>query len=639
METSKYQQLFISESEDYIQTISSNILILEKNPSDSDAIKNIFRGLHTLKGMAASMGYSDIAQLSHMMEDIIDMIRSGQLELYRELIDVLLKGNDYINSLVHNEDIDKDIIGSFKSVLTSIKKGKSAVEKKSSPENTVELKKGQSALDVYFEDDVMLKSARAYLVIKSLQDRGVFIRTVPEYEEIMEDDFGDKFTVVLKGESIDRDIIKSLEAIPEISRVSEFENESQDTPKPVLPETRQFAPETAEIKNDIKVSLDRLDTLQNYASELVIARGRLQQLAYSIHNPELINALSNTSKIITNIQDEVMKIRMVPVWQVFDRYPRYIRDLARELGKEVDFRIKGRDIELDRSLLNALADPLLHLLKNSIDHGIEKPEVRKKNGKPQQGRLLLEARRLKNAIIITVSDDGRGLNQETILAKAIDKGIVNEEQAEKLTPQEIFNFITYSGFSTKDETTDISGRGVGVDAVKNVLKRIGGSFEIDSREDKGTVFSMKVPLTLAIIKSLIVRVEDERYIVPLTHVTETIDIVAGRIQSIMGREVFVLRETVIPIIRLSETFNIEIDEDKDKNENEDKKISLVIVHMDDSEFAMLIEEFVEQTEIVVKPLKGLLSGIKGLAGVTILNDGIPAFIIDVPSIFELAKAR
>lgn len=637
METSKYQQLFISESEDYIQTISSNILILEKNPSDSDAIKNIFRGLHTLKGMAASMGYSDIAQLSHMMEDIIDMIRNGQLELYRELIDVLLKGNDYINSLVHNEDIDKDIIGSFKSVLKSIKKGKSAVEEKIRPVNTVELKKGESALDVYFEDNVMLKSARAYLVIKSLNDRGVFIRTVPDYEDIMEDDFGDKFTVIVRGESIDKDIIKSLEAIPEISKVSEIDDRSRDTQKTVLPETGRLAPETAEIKNDIKVSLDRLDALQNYASELVIARGRLQQLAYSIHNPELINALSNTSKIITNIQDEVMKIRMVPVWQVFDRYPRYIRDLARELGKEVDFRIKGRDIELDRSLLNSLADPLLHLLKNSIDHGIEKPEVRKGKGKPEQGKLLLEARRLKNAIVITVSDDGRGLKQEAILAKAIDKGLINEEQAEKLTPQEIFNFITYSGFSTKDETTDISGRGVGVDAVKNVLKKIGGSFEIDSREDKGTVFSMKVPLTLAIIKSLIVSVEDERYIVPLTHVTETIDIVGGRIQSIMGREVFVLRETVIPIIRLAEIFNIEIKKDKDKDK--DKKISLVIVHMDDSEFAMLIEEFVEQTEIVVKPLKGLLSGIKGLAGVTILNDGIPAFIIDVPSIFELAKAR
>ncbi|MDY6787278.1 MAG: chemotaxis protein CheA, partial [candidate division WOR-3 bacterium] len=532
METSKYQQLFISESEDYIQTISSNILILEKNPSDSDAIKNIFRGLHTLKGMAASMGYSDIAQLSHMMEDIIDMIRNGQLELYRELIDVLLKGNDYINSLVHNEDIDKDIIGSFKSVLKSIKKGKSAVEEKIRPVNTVELKKGESALDVYFEDNVMLKSARAYLVIKSLNDRGVFIRTVPDYEDIMEDDFGDKFTVIVRGESIDKDIIKSLEAIPEISKVSEIDDRSRDTQKTVLPETGRLAPETAEIKNDIKVSLDRLDALQNYASELVIARGRLQQLAYSIHNPELINALSNTSKIITNIQDEVMKIRMVPVWQVFDRYPRYIRDLARELGKEVDFRIKGRDIELDRSLLNSLADPLLHLLKNSIDHGIEKPEVRKGKGKPEQGKLLLEARRLKNAIVITVSDDGRGLKQEAILAKAIDKGLINEEQAEKLTPQEIFNFITYSGFSTKDETTDISGRGVGVDAVKNVLKKIGGSFEIDSREDKGTVFSMKVPLTLAIIKSLIVSVEDERYIVPLTHVTETIDIVGGRIQSI-----------------------------------------------------------------------------------------------------------
>ena len=627
MNTSKYEKLFISEAIDYIEQISDSILELERDPNNIESVNSIFRGLHTIKGMAASMGYGDITQIAHQLEDIIDLVKNGKIKLYRELIDILLKGNDYMEMLVHKKTIDPDILRSFRSVLKSIEVG----SEKNTESKTSELVKTVTGnvLDIIFEDNVVLKSARAFVVMKAIQDTGYYNDCAPSYNDILEGKFEKNFKVELKDKAPIEELIKQIRSIPEIKYVKhlaekQIKNKIED-------KSYDIDESGIKVKNDIRVSLDRLDNLQNFASELVIARGRLQQLAYGLQDNELINSLNNTSKIIANIQDEVMKIRMVPVWQVFDRYPRYIRDLSNNLKKSINFEIKGRSIELDRSLLNTLADPLLHLLKNSVDHGIELPEERLSANKSEQGTLILEAKRLKNAIMISVTD-GKGIDENRILIMAIKKGLVTEEQAKNMSKQEILNFITYSGFSTREKANDISGRGVGVDAVKNILKKIGGSFEIHSEYGKGTTFNLKVPLTLAIIKSLNIRVEKERYIIPLTHINETIDIPTTEIQHIMGKEVFVLREDVIPIIRLSDIFNIETNEEK-------TKYSLVIVNVDDNDFALLIDEFIEQTEIVVKSLKGILSDIKGLAGITILNDGMPSFIIDVPGIFEMAKVR
>ncbi len=627
MDTSKYEDLFISEAEEYIDKISNSILLLEKNKSDTEAINEIFRAMHTIKGMAASMGYINISQIAHALEDVMDLIRTGKIELYTELIDILLKGNDIIDSLVHKNPVNEDIIRSFKAVLNSLKKTPSGISEKSGKQNSED-----SGIQVEFVDDVVLKSARAFVVIKIVQDAGIYQNTNPSYDDIMKENFDKSFIIKVNNIEKAKELIEQIKSIPEVKNAffKEKEEKTQESKKLEISNVDDLTSKQVSIKKDIKVALDRLDALQNYASELVIARGRLQQLAYKIQNEDLINALQNTSKIITNIQDEVMKIRMVPVGQVFDRYPRYVRDLSKKLNKKVDFEIKGRNIELDRSLLNALADPLLHLLRNSLDHGVEAPEERKSKGKNETGKIILEAKRLKNAVVIIVKDDGKGLSSEKILEKAIEKGLVSKEQTKTLTKQDIYHIITRNGFSTKEEVSDVSGRGVGVDAVQSVLKKIGGSLEIQSEEGKGTSFILKVPLTLAIIKSLIIRVSDETYIVPLTHISETIDINKEQIQSIMGKEVFLLREKVIPIIRLSRVFNINTQEEREK-------YSLVIVDVDDNQFGILIDEFIEQTEVVVKSLKGLLSGIQGIAGVTILNNGVPSFIIDVPGIFEMAK--
>lgn len=621
-----YEELFISEAEEYLEQVSDSILKLEKDMNDIEAINSIFRGMHTIKGMAASMGYSSITKISHSIEDVMDLIRNEKLQVSTELIDLLLKGTDYIQSLVHKKDVDENIIKSFLKVIESIKTG-SEIVKETKKIEEVKTKKipiekvslsSEKAIKIIFSEDVVLKSARAFVVIKNLQDRNIFIKSDPDFDSIMKENFKDEITLYIKDTTEIEKVIDEIKGIPEIKDAFLVKEEAKSDQEIVVE------------KKDIKVSLERLDNLQNYASELVIARGRLQQIAYSLQNEELINSLNSTSKIISNIQDEIMKIRMVPVGQVFDRYPRYIRDLSNRLKKKVNFIIKGRDIELDRAILNSLADPLLHLLKNAVDHGIETQQERIKNKKDETGTIILEAKRVKNGVLITVSDDGKGLDKNKIIEKALSLNLIDEEKLQHLNENDIYSLIMNEGFSTKEEVNDISGRGVGVGAVYNVLKQIGGTLEISSQKDKGTVFTLKLPLTLAIIKILIVEVSGEVYIIPLTHIVETIDINKNEIFTVMQKEVFVLRDQIIPLIRLSKIFKCEKVEDRDK-------YSIVLVEVEDSLYGILVDNFLEQSEVVVKPLKGILSGIHGLAGVSILNNGMPSFIVDVPGVVSMAK--
>ncbi len=616
---SNYEELFISEAEDYLEQISNSILKLEKDMNDTEAINSIFRGMHTLKGMAASMGYSSITKISHAMEDIMDLIRNSKLNITVDLIDLLLKGTDYLTSLVNKREIDENIIKSFLKVIESIKTGVETSKKIIETEKVEEKKENEKniTLKVIFADDVVLKSARAYVVIKSLQDKNIFINTEPDFDSIMKEKFGNEININIKNVKEIAPLIDDIKSIPEIKDVVVKDEAKSDNDVVIE-------------KKDIKVSLERLDNLQNYIAELVIERGRLQQIAYSIQNEDLINSLNSASKTISAIQDEIMKIRMVPVGQVFDRYPRFMRDLSNRLNKKIKFEIKGSDIELDRAILNALADPLLHLLKNAVDHGIETPDERIKNKKSPEGYILLETKRVKNGVLIIVSDDGKGLDKNKIISKAISLNLISEDESTRMSDHEVFSLILNSGFSTKEEVTDISGRGVGVDAVYNVLKHIGGTLEISSQTGRGTTFILKVPLTLAIIKALLVNVGSEVYIIPLTHIVETIRINMDEIYTIMGKEVFILREGIVPLIRLADIFKSEYNREKEN-------FQIVLVEVDESLYGILVENFVEQSEVVVKPLKGMLAGIPGLAGVTILNNGMPSFIVDVPGIVTISK--
>jgi two-component system chemotaxis sensor kinase CheA len=373
----------------------------------------------------------------------------------------------------------------------------------------------------------------------------------------------------------------------------------------------------------VRIDLRRLDTLMNLIGELVITRGRLAQLASSLGDPALDEAVSQAWRLITDLQDEIMTSRMVPVWQVFDRFPRLVRDAARELGKEVMFEISGKDIELDRSMLDEIGDPIVHLLRNAVDHGIERPDVRTAAGKSAAGRLSLSAVRDRSAVLIRVSDDGRGIDRTRVLRKAQDTGLI-ERGATSLTDDELVRLISRAGFSTAESVTGISGRGVGIDAVQSRVRALGGSVEIVTAPGQGTTVTARLPLTLAITRAVLARVADETYAIPMSHVDQTVAVDAARLATVQGRPVLVLRDTVMPLVRLRDAVGL--------CDGGGAEQHLLVVESGGRHAAIAVDELTAQQEIVVKQFDGVRGGLPLFSGVTILGDGAPALIVDVSTL-------
>jgi two-component system chemotaxis sensor kinase CheA len=375
----------------------------------------------------------------------------------------------------------------------------------------------------------------------------------------------------------------------------------------------------------VRIDLRRLDALMNLIGELVITRGRLVELAREIGNPGLDDSIAQASRLIADLQDEIMTCRMVPVWQVFDRFPRLVRDAARTLGKEVSLEIEGKDIELDRSMLDEIGDPIVHLLRNAVDHGIERPADRAAAGLPAVGRLTLSASRDRSAVLIRVSDDGRGIDRNRVLQKAQETGLIDRATVE-LTDEELMRLISRPGFSTAEAVTEISGRGVGIDAVQNRVRALGGSVDIKTAPGHGTTVTARLPLTLAIMRALLAKVGDEMYAVPMVHVRETISMEGATLSSLQGKPVLVLREVVMPLIRLRERVGMPGAIGLDEAEQ------AIIIELADREAAMVVDELPGQQEIVVKQFDGVRGGSQLFSGATILGDGQPALIVDVGSL-------
>jgi len=373
----------------------------------------------------------------------------------------------------------------------------------------------------------------------------------------------------------------------------------------------------------VRIDLRRLDSLTNLIGELVVTRGRLAQLASAIGDPGLEESVGQASRLIGDLQDEIMTSRMVPVWQVFDRFPRLVRDAARALDKQVEFAVEGKDIELDRSMLDEIGDPVVHLLRNAVDHGIEPPEVRRAAGKPAAGRLTLSAARDRSAVLIRVSDDGRGIDRGLVLARARDLGLVDGAKHD-LSDDELFRLVARPGFSTAEAVTDISGRGVGVDAVHNRVRALGGSVEMKSAPGRGTTVTLRLPVTLAIVRALLARVGDECYAVPLTHVSETAELDPAALRTVRGREVLVLREEVMPLLRLRGLVELP-PRPRDGGQ-------VVLLEAGDRRAALAVDELTGQQEIVVKQYDAVRGGLGLFSGATILGDGQPALILDVGSL-------
>ena len=668
MDTSQYMSMFLEESLDNLQTLNESLLDLEQNPEDTDKVNEIFRVAHTIKGMAATMGFTDLAELTHKMEDVLAEFRAGELKVTQDVVTVLFDCLDTLERMVDNvqegSDESVDIDGIMKALEDIKERGVSGrdiapkeVEVNNSPAGTntsLQLnqydtsvikqanEKGYNAieLNITLSENTLLKSARAFLIVKDLEEHGEILKSDPSTEEIENEEFDFELKFILITKNNVDEILQVVNGISEVVKVEgnlvelepveekkeEQKAESNTKQLKGVPkaEQNQTAAKKASPKKEMKkahqsvrVDLERIDNLMNMVSELVIYRTRLEQIVVSQKSPELNETLEQVGRTTSDLQDLVMKIRMLPLDTVFNRFPRMIRDISVELDKEINFVIEGAETELDRTVIDEIGEPLIHLLRNAADHGIESKEERVAKGKTPVGTVKLVAYQEGTKALIKVIDDGAGINVEKVKAKAEERGI----NTEGLSENDIKNLIFAQGFSTNEVVTDISGRGVGMDVVKTKIAALGGTVDLYSEEGKGSTFVIKLPLTLQIIQALLVKVGEDTLAISLGFIDRVIDYKEENIKRSNGKEVIVYRENVIPLIRLNETLDIEASET-------DKKF-VIIVNVGDKTIGLLVDSLLGQQEIVIKPLGKTLKNLDQYIGATILGNGLVTLILDV----------
>ncbi|MEX1031015.1 MAG: chemotaxis protein CheA [Paenibacillaceae bacterium] len=675
MEMNQYLAMFIEESKDHLQSLNENLLKLEQKPDDIEVVQVIFRSAHTLKGMSATMGYQDIASLTHEMENVLDLVRNNKLAMNGGIFDALFKGTDFLEIMVQ-DIIDggtgKADVSSVVVVLQAIVSGdfknQGANDNKSSSSfgQEMELDEYQfsvleqsldSGFYVYYikvsiRDDCVLKAARAYMVFDVLERHGEVVKSSPSVQEIEQEKFDKYFTVYYLSKQEEKEIKQLIVNVSEID-TAEIINMDKETLDQIVKKdysttnyeqssiivhnevaataqvttTAKAAPAT--MNRTIRVDIERLDVLMNLFSELLIDRVRLEALAEEIKRNDLSETIEHMSRVSSDLQNIVLKLRMVPVESVFNRFPRVIRDLAKSLDKKVNLVLSGEETELDRTVIDEIGDPLVHLLRNSLDHGIESTGDRIKAGKSETGTINLRAFHSGNHVFIEIEDDGRGINRDKVLQIAIKNNIVSPEIAQTLTDDEIYRFLFAPGFSTADKISDISGRGVGLDVVTTRISSLGGHVNIESRPGLGTKFSVQLPLTLSIIGAMLIRVSDEKYAIPLSSIVETAIIESSRIRKVHGKSMIDFRNTVIPVIAIDELLNCKRDKKEIKVEHE-----IVIVRKGDKLAALIVDELIGQQEIVLKTLGKYLVDMFAISGATILGDGQVALILDTNAMIK-----
>lgn len=673
MDTSQYMSMFIEESLDNLQTLNESLLELEQNPEDIDKVNEIFRVAHTIKGMAATMGFNDLAELTHKMEDVLSEFREGELKVSQDVVTVLFDCLDTLEKMVdivqEGSDEKVDIEGIMAKLADIKENGNKKPEEKneeSDATNATEVKVSGSNLiglelneydisvikqaeekefnaieiKVTLSENTLLKSARAFLIVKDLEDHGEILKSVPSTQDIENEEFDLELKFVLLTKNTVDEILSLVNGISEVSKVEaalveleeaevapkeaevkEEKKEAAPTPKKeeakAVAKKQQHKKEMKKAHQSVRVDLERIDNLMNMVSELVIYRTRLEQIVTAHKSQELNETLEQVGRTTSDLQDLVMKIRMLPLDTVFNRFPRMIRDVSVELNKEINFVIEGAETELDRTVIDEIGEPLIHLLRNAADHGIESKEERIAAGKSPVGTIKLIAYQEGTKALIKVTDDGAGINVEKVKAKAEQKGI----NTEGLSDADIKNLIFAQGFSTNEVVTDLSGRGVGMDVVKTKISALGGTVDVISEEGKGSTFVIKLPLTLQIIQALLVKVGEETLAISLGFIDRVIDYKEENIKKSNGKEVIVYREDVIPLVRLNESLDIE-------SSKTDKKF-VIIVNVGDKTIGLLVDALCGQQEIVIKPLGKTLKGLDQYIGATILGNGLVTLILDI----------
>jgi len=617
---SEYKEIFAVESAGYLQSMNEALLHLEKDPQNSETINIMFRAAHTFKGMSATMGYSSIKELTHNMENLMDRVRKNETKLDPSSIDILFECLDTLEIMVGTPEKSSEI--DISSLINKI----SLLSKNDMPNIAPKNSTGCNIFEisVTLHESCLLKSARSTVVMRNLSELGEIIGTIPPVKDLEDEKFDREFNVIISTKEDANKLEAAAKKVSEIIKVEVKSHQGSNTKEKIEEKnsTNEGSKNSIKSVQSVRVSIERLDSLMNLVGELIINKIRLMQLARVYKLDALEEALASLNRLTNDLQEEIMASRMVPIDQIFNRFPRMIRDLAKKEEKEIDLILEGGDIELDRTVLDEIGDPLVHILRNCVDHGIELPDIRKQNGKNPKGTVKLIARREKNHVVIEAIDDGKGMDPKKMRVSAVKKGLMTQEEASKLSDNEAINLSFLPGFSTAEKVTDISGRGVGMDVVKTKIGGMGGSIKLESVLGKGTTIILKLPLTVAIIHSLMVKVGTDIYAIPITNVIRDLSIKKEDIKTIKGEEVILIRGEVLPLVRLHKLFNIK--------SNGSGELLVVVVERAGSNVGLVVDQVIGQQEVIIKNLdNNILKGIKGFAGATILGDGNVALIIDV----------
>ncbi|MCQ2523948.1 MAG: chemotaxis protein CheA [Lachnospiraceae bacterium] len=687
MDVSQYLEIFLDETKEHLQNLNTQILDLEQDAENMDTINEIFRAAHSLKGMAGTMGYKRMQNLTHDMENVFSEVRNGTIKVQPNMIDILFQCLDaleeYVSSIQETSDEGTNDNEPLITALNEILNGKSAEAPKAdapkaeadapkaestSADKWREIKLTDTELDLYkaakadnknfygvtvkIQESCILKAARAFLVFKAVEEHGEIIVSSPSTQDIEDEKFESDFSmIIVSGDSFD-DIKKSILSVSEIESAegatmtdADFSNVAdagkEETAVEAVKETKkeETKPATTEkaapkaekkggkpvVNRTVRVDIEKLDVLMNLVSELIIAKNSL----VSSSSTETGNRTSDFNEkieylesVTTNLHESVMKVRMVPIESVVNKFPRMIRDFQKTLGKKMELYMSGEETELDRTVVDEIGDPLMHLLRNAADHGLESAELRKERGKPEVGSIFLDAYQDGNNVVIEVRDDGNGIDTEKVKQKAIDRGTITPEQAENMTSKEIIDLLFLPSFSTAQKVSEISGRGVGLDVVKSKIEALSGEVEVKTKLGEGSTWIIRLPLTLAIIQALMVVVGDEKYAISLGSIQTIEDIPANEIKYVQAKEVIQLRGSVIPLIRLSDVLEVESTKSAEDN------LIVVIVKKGDKLAGLVVDELIGQQEIVIKSLGKYISKCKIISGATILGDGEVALIVD-----------
>lgn len=685
-------KIFLEEVEEHFQTLEEDLVRLEKEAEfNEDLMQEIFRASHTLKGSSATIGHHRMAKLTHAMENVLDKLRKKQLSISSNLVDVLFECLDGLrvlrDEIINDEELELDL-ESIIQKLSSIKTPEEETDReavsqeaasgsvpaaletrifidtnwddKDTIHKAVERGLYPYLIQIRFDVEHEMLAVRAFVTVRAFEEFGEIIRTNPSEEEI-ESEHVNETLVLLMMSNLNQEAIHKLAAeLPNIASCvvqpyrdeslqvfeiqapapTEEKTEVKEAGKPVnnspKPGNTVKSINVKKANRTVRVDVDLLDSLMNLVGELVIDRTRLFQILGNIEvnyeMDEVSQDLGRTSvhiaRVTTQLQEQIMKARMLPVENLFNKFPRMVRDLSQKANKEVDFVMIGQETELDRSIIEEIGDPLIHLLRNAVDHGIESSEEREAKGKNRIGELKLQASHEENHIVITITDDGKGIDPESVKQSGIKKGLINEEQAKRMTDKEAINLIFMSGLSTVNKVTDVSGRGVGMDVVRTNIEKINGAIEINSVVGQGTEFKIKLPLTLAIIRALLVSIDTSVYAIPLSTVTETIRLQKDQIEYVNNREVIVVRGKVLPLVRMKKVFGNYADT------QEEEKLFIVVVNLAGQQVGFVVDSLVGEQEIVIKSLGKYIGDVQGISGATILGDGNVALIVDVSTLVK-----